>query len=44
MMDWIFSVCAPTPILVGAPQYVMHPVDARAIFLHNELLCNTIAL
>ena len=38
---WIFSVCAPPPpppSLVGA--YYLHPPDARAIFLHNDLLCN----
>ena len=32
----IFSVCDPS--LVGA--YYLHPPDARAIFLHNNLLCN----
>ena len=36
---WIFSVCAPPPpSLVGA--YYLQPPDARAIFLHNDLLCN----
>ena len=36
--NWrIFSVCAP-PSLVGA--YYLQPPDARAIFLHNDLLCN----
>ena len=35
----IFSVCAPSPpSLVGA--YYLRPPDARAIFLHNDLLCN----
>ena len=35
----IFSVYAPPPpILVGA--YYLHPPNARAIFLHNDLLCN----
>ena len=36
----IFSVCAPPPppSLVGA--YYLQPPDARAIFLHNDLLCN----
>ena len=37
----IFSVCAPPPpppSLVGA--YYLHPPDARAITLHNDLLCN----
>ena len=29
-------VCAPS--LVGA--YYLRPPDARAIFLHNDLLCN----
>ena len=35
----IFSVCAPPPppSLVGA--YYLQPPDARAIFLHNDLLC-----
>ena len=33
----IFSVCAP-PSLVRA--YYLQPPDARAIFLHNDLLCN----
>ena len=33
----IFSVCAP-PSLVGA--YYLQPPDARAIFLHDDLLCN----
>ena len=28
----------PAPSLVGA--YYLHPPDARAIFLHNDLLCN----
>ena len=37
---WIFAVCAPPPppSLVGA--YYLHPPDARAIFLHSDLLCN----
>ena len=34
---WIFCVCAPPPILVGA--YYLHPSDARAISLHNEFPC-----
>ena len=35
----IFSVCAPPPpSLVGA--YYLHPPDARAIFLHSNVLCN----
>ena len=34
---WIFSVCAP-PSLVGA--YYLHPPDARALFLQNDLPCN----
>ena len=34
---WIFSVCAPPPSLVSA--YHLHPPDARAIFLHNDLTC-----
>ena len=33
----IFSVCAPSPSLVGV--YYLHPPDARAIFLHDDLLC-----
>ena len=33
----IFSVCAPS--LVGA--YYLQPPDARAIFLQNDLLCNS---
>ena len=33
----IFSVCAP-PRLVGT--YYLHPPDARAICLHNDLPCN----
>ena len=32
-----FPLCPP-PRLVGA--YYLHPPDARAIFLHNDLLCN----
>ena len=36
MVNRIFSVCAPPPRLVGA--YYLHPQDARAIFLRNELL------
>ena len=33
------SICAPPPpSLVGI--YYLHPPDARAIFLYNDLLCN----
>ena len=32
----LFRLC--TPSLVGA--YYLHPPDARAIFLHSDLLCN----
>ena len=36
----IFSISAPPPPgLVGT--YYLHPPDARAIFLHNDLLCNS---
>ena len=39
MKSGIFSVCAPPPpSLVRA--YYLHPPDARAIFLHSDLLCN----
>ena len=38
MKNGIFSVCAPPPSLVGA--YYLQPPDARAIFLHNDFLCN----
>ena len=35
----LFRLCPPPPpSLVGA--YYLHPPDARAIFLHNGLLCN----
>ena len=33
----LFRLCPP-PSLVGA--YYLQPPDARAIFLHNDLLCN----
>ena len=33
-----FPFVPPPPSLVGA--YYLHPPDARAIFLHNDLLCN----
>ena len=33
----LFRLCPP-PSLVGA--YYLHPPDARAIFLHSNLLCN----
>ena len=33
----LFRLCPP-PSLVGA--YYLHPPDARAIFLHSDLLCN----
>ena len=32
----LFRLCPPS--LVGA--YYLQPPDARAIFLHNDLLCN----
>ena len=35
MLD-LFRLCPPS--LVGA--YYLHPPDARAIFLHDDLLCN----
>ena len=35
MLD-LFRLCPPS--LVGA--YYLQPPDARAIFLHNDLLCN----
>ena len=40
LLFWIFSVCAPPPppSLVGA--YYLQPQDARATFLHNDLLGN----
>ena len=39
MRKGIFFVCSPPPpSLVGA--YYLHPPDARAIFLHSNLLCN----
>ena len=34
----LFRLCPP-PSLVGA--YYLHPPDARAIFLNNDLLCNS---
>ena len=35
----VFGIfCAPPPSLVGT--YYLKPPDARAIFLHNDLLCN----
>ena len=34
----LFRLCPPPPSLVGA--YYLQPPDARAIFLHNDLLCN----
>ena len=33
----LFRLCPP-PSLVGA--YYLQPPDARAIFLHDDLLCN----
>ena len=33
----LFRLCPP-PSLVGA--YYLQPPEARAIFLHNDLLCN----
>ena len=35
----IFRLCTPPPSLVGA--YYLHPADARSIFLHDDLLCNS---
>ena len=32
----LFCLCPPS--LVGA--YYLHPPDARAIYLHSDLLCN----
>ena len=37
-LDLFFSFVPPPPSLVGA--YYLQPPDARAIFLHNDLLCN----
>ena len=34
----IFSACAPPPQISG--RILCAPPDARAIFLHDDLLCN----
>ena len=36
MNTWIFSFVPPR--LLGT--YYLHPLDTRAISLHNDLLCN----
>ena len=37
LLEDLFGLCLP-PSLVGA--YYLHPPDARAMFLHNDLICD----